>query len=76
MTNEEKANEISENTLGSLEYQCGVLDGAKQMASWKDEQFEQEKEDFFDKARKFLISHGRGQLCRQFEDFVKKDSLL
>ena len=75
MTNEEKANEISESTLGSLEYQCGVLDGAKQMALWKDEQFEQEKEGMFDRARKFLISHGRGQLCRQFEDFVRNTEI-
>lgn len=39
MTNEEKAREISDNILGSLEYQCGAEEGARAMAKWKDQCF-------------------------------------
>ena len=38
-TNEEKAKEIADNLLGSLEYQSGAEEGAQQMAQCKDEQF-------------------------------------
>ena len=36
--NKEKADEISDNIMGSLEYQCGAYEGAMQMAEWKDKQ--------------------------------------
>lgn len=45
MTNEEKAREISNNILGSLEYQCGAEEGAQKMAKWKDEQYTEEKRE-------------------------------
>lgn len=38
-SNEEKSREISDNILGSLEYQCGAEEGAQEMAKWKDEQY-------------------------------------
>ena len=41
MTNEEKAREISDNILGSLEYQCGAEEGALKMAQWKDKQLKE-----------------------------------
>lgn len=39
ISNEEKSREISDNILGSLEYQCGTEEGAQEMAKWKDEQY-------------------------------------
>lgn len=39
ISNEEKSREISDNILGSLEYQCGAEEGAQEMAKWKDEQY-------------------------------------
>ena len=38
-SNEEKSKEIGDNIMGSLEYQSGAEEGAREMAKWKDEQY-------------------------------------